>query len=174
MNCLASLDSTLFLGAAGARVALLKGGSIEFSEGFDRLTGRSAWNTPWGGPPDVRSLAGSNAGEIFANIHVGWIAKSSDLGANWIECIDGLEKDVHQVVVHPDRSETVLAATATGFYLSEDSGGLFERKPDPMPYHYQRAVACIPGSDTFLVSTSRGPHGNANARLYRTIDAAES
>lgn len=170
INCIAAAAGELIVGTERARVARVVGGKIEYLENFDRLDGRSEWNTPWGGPPDVRSLAISSSQNIYVDIHVGWIVRSSDRGATWTECRNGLEKDVHQVATHPDRDETVLAATATGFYISNDSGENFVRGTEPMAYYYQRACACFPGSETVLVSTSRGPHGDAGAKLYRTTD----
>ena len=37
---------------------------------FDALDCRSAWHTPWGGPPAVRSLADTPDGWVYADIHV--------------------------------------------------------------------------------------------------------
>ena len=168
INCIAEVGGDLYVGTEKARLARIVDGDIEFIESFDLISGRSEWNTPWGGPPDVRSLAVSSSGDIYADIHVGWIVRSSDGGATWVECRNGLEKDVHQVVAHPDRHQTVLAATARGFYISDDSGNSFVRKTEPMAYYYQRACSCFPGTETVLVSTSTGPHGNAGAKLYRS------
>ena len=40
-----------------------------------------------------------------------------------------------------------------------------------MPYYYQRACAVFPGTETYICSTSRGPHGDAEAILFRSEDS---
>ena len=124
--------------------------------------------------PDVRSLAVSADGTIYANIHVGWVVRSRDGGKTWENLREGLEMDVHQVATHPSDPATVFAATARGFYLSRDHGDTFTHQRSGMPYYYQRACACFPESDVYLVSTSRGPHSRVDAQLYRSDDAGEN
>ena len=141
---------------------------------FDRIPERSEWSTPWGGPPDVRSLAVSPGGAIYADIHVGWIVRSTDGGTNWSPCRNGLEKDVHQVATHPNDLQTVFASTARGFYISHDSGDTFARKSEPMPYYYGRACTVFPDSEVYLVSTSKGPHGDCAAKLFRSVDGGDT
>jgi hypothetical protein len=82
--------------------------------------------------------------------------------------------DVHQVAAHPEEPAVVFAATARGFHYSDDYGESFSRRRGDMPYLYQRACACFPNSGAYLVSTSRGPHGQADALLYRSDDAGET
>ena len=80
------------------------------------------------------------------------------------------DKDVHQVGTHPDYPDIVHAATARGFYISTSKGDTFEKKTGNMPYYYQRACAVLPGTTIYLCSTSRGPHGQADALLFRSAD----
>jgi photosystem II stability/assembly factor-like uncharacterized protein len=115
-------------------------------------------------------MAVATDGTIYANVHVGWIVRSRDGGDSWESVTKGLEKDVHQVAVDADDTAVVIAATARGFHLSHDHGETFERRTDPMPYHYQRACQAMPGSGVYLCSTSRGPHGQADALLFRSTD----
>ena len=75
---------------------------------------------------------------------------------------------MHQVAIH--HPNTVIAATAQGFHLSDDYGESFQRLSEPMPYYYQRACASFPESDIVLCTTSRGPHGQADALLFRSED----
>jgi len=170
-NCLVATGDGVFAGTADARLERVGSGSTERVPGFDAVAGRDEWGTPWGGPPDVRSLAVSTGGTVYADIHVGWIARSTDGGTTWEACRDGLEKDVHQVAAHPNEPNVVFAATARGFYLSEDEGKSFERRTEPMPFYYQRACICVPGTNSYLVTTSRGPHGQADAQVYRSEDS---
>jgi hypothetical protein len=171
LNCLLwTDDARLLAGTAEARLAWVSEDRIRFIESYDAIPERGEWDTPWGGPPDTRSLAVATDGTLYANIHVGWIARSVDRGESWACMREGLEKDVHQVAVHPEDPSIVFTATATGFHISRDRGESFVRKPGPMPYLYQRGCAWFPGGKTVLVSTSRGPHGQADALLYRSED----
>ena len=170
LNCLAwSPDGRLLAGTEGARVGWVRDGDVRWIEAFDRVPERPEWDTPWGGPADVRSLAGSTDGTLYANIHVGWIVASRDHGETWRSLTDGLDKDVHMVAAHPIRPEIVFAATANGFHISSDHGSRFAARTDGMPYHYQHAVACFPDRDVYLASTARHD-GGSGASLYRSED----
>jgi hypothetical protein len=174
LNCLAwTHEGKLLVGTAEARLGWVSDGNIDYIATFDRVPERVQWNTPWGGPPDTRSLAVSSNGDLYANIHVGWIVRSQDGGKTW-ECIqNGLEKDVHQVAAHPEIPAIVFAATARGFHISMDHGKSFVQKPGDMPYLYQRACVCFPDNGVYLVSTSRGPHGQADSLLFRSEDPGD-
>jgi hypothetical protein len=174
LNCLAwTREGKLLAGTEEARLGWVADGGIQYIDAFDAVPERGLWNTPWGGLPDTRSIAVSADGTIYANIHVGWIVRSKDGGKKW-NCIQkGLEKDVHQVAVDPENPDVVFSATARGFHISKDHGEGFVQKPGNMPYLYQRACTCFPGSQIYLASTSRGPHGQADALLYRTIDEGD-
>ncbi len=171
LNCICwTSDKRLLVGTESARLAWLSKGTLKFIDSFDKVPERSLWKTPWGGPPDVRSLAVSSDGTIYANVHVGWIVRSRDGGKTWKNLCEGLEMDVHQVSTHPSNPTIVFAATAEGFYLSKDYGETFSHQADGMPYRYQRACTCFPDRNVYLLSTSRGPHGYAEARIYRSED----
>jgi hypothetical protein len=171
LNCICwTSDRRLLVGTESARLAWLSDGDLEFIDSFDEVPERNLWVTPWGGPPDVRSLAVSSDGTIYANVHVGWIVRSKDGGKTWKNLREGLDMDVHQVAAHPSNPAIVFVATAEGFYLSKDYGETFTHQSNDMPYCYQRACVCFPDRDVYLLSTSRGPHGYAEARVYRSED----
>jgi len=169
LNCLLWTQQGLLIGTAEARLAWLHDDELEFITSFDEVSGRSNWTTPGGWAPDVRSLALDHNGTIYADIHVGWIVRSTDGGVTWEQVTEGLDKDVHQVNSHPTENGIVTAATARGFYISQDSGMSFKKRWDGFRQTYQRATDWFVGSDTILVSVSDGPHSN-NARLYRSED----
>ena len=175
LNCVCwTADNRLLVGTERARLAWVVDGELKFIDSFDAVPERKLCKTPWGGTPDVRSLTVSTDGTIYANIHVGWVVRSRDGGKTWENLQEGLEMDVHQVATHSSDPATVFAATASGFYLSRDYGDTFMHQRSDMPYYYQRACACFPESDVYLVSTSRGPHSRVDAQLYRSDDAGES
>ena len=175
LNCVAwTRKEQLLVGTAEARLGRVSGQAVVFLDSFDTVPERAEWNTPWGGPPDTRSLAVALDGTIYANIHVGWIVCSRDDGRTWQSVRTGLEKDVHQVAVDPVDPAIVFAATAQGFHISYDHGQAFSRMPGSMPYLYQRACTALPGGTAVLASTARGPHGQADALLYRSEDGGQT
>jgi len=127
--------------------------------GFDGAEGRTTWYTPWGGPPDTRSITEWDD-NVFVNVHVGGILHTSDHGETWSPTID-IDADVHQVAITED---LVLAACAGGLAVSPDRGASWEMRSDGLDAPYARAVVVC--GDTVLVSASGGPRGG-RAAIYR-------
>jgi len=157
-------DGAVAVGTSEAHLFLARDKGLEPVKDFDRAEGRERWHTPWGGPPDVRSLSASPDGALYANVHVGGILRSDDGGETWAPTAIPIEEDVHQVLAHPDRPGVVLAATAYGLASSEDRGANWETLDQGLEPHYARAVAAA--GDTVLLSASAGP-GGGQAALYR-------
>lgn len=164
LNCVLAAGDALLVGTSGAHVGRLSNGELELCGGFESVEGRDRWYTPWGGPPDVRSLAGGDAGEIYVNVHVGGIMRSDDAGRSWRQLID-IDLDVHEVRT---AARLVLAASARGLARSPDRGETWRFDAHGLHAPYCRAVAVSGGS--ILVSASVGPHGG-RAALYRTAPA---
>lgn len=86
IECLLILDESplrLIIGSAEAHLYRFQDGKTERIDTFDHMPVREHWHTPWGGPPDVRSLAATPDGWIYADIHVGSIIRSPDRGDTW-------------------------------------------------------------------------------------------
>lgn len=158
-NCLLPTSSGVLVGTSEARLMRRSGGALEVVEGFGRVAHRDDWYTPWGGPPDVRSLAG-DATTLFANVHVGGIPRSRDGGDTWEPTVD-IDADVHQVFAHDG---WVLAAAARGLLTSEDHGESWVLADEGLHGSYCRAVAVA--GDTVLLSASTGPFSK-QAAVYR-------
>lgn len=160
VHCLLAIPGGLLAGTAEGGLVRLEGDHLVEVEGFAAAPGREDWYTPWGGPPDTRSLASAPDGTLFANVHVGGIARSRDAGGTWEPTID-VDADVHQVVVADGR---VLAAAAEGLAVSDDEGETWRWETGGLHATYARAVA-VAGEDV-LVSASEGPGGKRSG-LYR-------
>lgn len=160
LNCVAVTGDGVLVGADRARLFRLEGDSLVEDRDFATAPGRDQWHTPWGGPPDVRSLAEGPDGVLYINVHVGGILRGE--GGRYRPTLD-IDADVHQVVAHPGRPGTVLAACARGLARSDD-GNRFEFVTRGLAHHYCRAVAVA--GDTVVISASRGP-GGGDARLHR-------
>jgi hypothetical protein len=159
-RCLLPSDDGALVGTSEAHLFLVDPSSAEQVEGFEMVEGRGDWFTPWGGPPDVRSL--SRAGEwVHVNVHVGGIVRSRDR-ASWQPTID-IHSDVHEVLAVED-SDRVLAATAWGLAESNDAGESWGFEDDGLHATYCRAVAV--SDEIVLMSASLGPRGG-RAAVYR-------
>lgn len=160
LNCIEIGSDVVWIGATEARLFRLDDGELTEDQAFADAPGRDGWYTPWGGPPDVRSLARDPSGTLFVNVHVGGIIRYDDEGP--IPTIDQ-DADVHQVITHPTLPGLVLAACARGLARSGD-GRVFDFRDEGLHAPYCRAVAAI--GDTVLVSASTGPR-TSRARIYR-------
>ena len=161
--CILVNGTDVWAGTSGAHLLVVREGDLKPVTSFDEVEGRERWSTPWGGPPDVRSLDVDEDDVLFASVHVGGIVRSLDDGENWLPCGE-IDWDVHQVVTVPEYAATVLAACAVGMALSTDAGETWEIEDRGLHATYCRAVAVA--GDYVLLSVSQGP-GGEQACLYR-------
>jgi hypothetical protein len=166
-TCLAMTADGLLVGTEQAHLRRLAGSRLEPVESFEAVEGRESWYTPWGDPADVRSISVDAAGTIYVNVHVGGVVRSTDAGRTWTPMLD-IEVDVHQVLAHPTRPGTVLAAAAAGLGMSGDGGHSWNFFTEGLHAHYLRAVAV--SAETCLVTASTGPSGRRAAVYRRPLD----
>lgn len=168
-TCLLKEDGTFLVGTAEAHLLRVSGdaAAVEPVASFDEAEGRSSWYTPWGGPPDTRSLSRSPDGTVYVNVHVGGILRSEDGLSGWTPTID-VDADVHQVLARADGF--VEAATAYGLARSADRGVSWTFEREGLHADYSRAVAVA--VDWLLLSASTGPRGDQAGVYRRPLDAA--
>jgi hypothetical protein len=169
LTCVAGDARRALLGTARAHLLTADLGddvpALAPVESFEQAPGRSAWYTPWGGPPDVRSVAGLG-GAVYVNVHVGGILASGDDLRAWKPTID-IDADVHQVIAGvrtEDPRRYVLAAAAHGLHESWDDAGTWTLSARSLHAPYCRAVAV--GEHHVFVTASTGPRGG-RAAMYR-------
>ena len=154
---------TLLIGTdEGAYVYRLVGeeGPAERVVAFDELECREDWYTPWGGPPAVRTLAKTQDGFCYADIHVGSIMRSHDEGISWKPVTPELHKDVHQVTTCPADDNRVYANTQNGVYVSADRGHSWENRIEGLPRRYGTGIAVHPTDPDLMIATvQNGPRG---------------
>ena len=146
----------------GAYVYRLVGeeGPAERVVAFDELECRKDWYTPWGGPPAVRTLAKTQDGFCYADIHVGSIMRSHDEGISWKPVTPELHKDVHQVTTCPADDNRVYANTQNGVYVSADRGHSWENRIEGLPRRYGTGIAVHPTDPDLMIATvQNGPRG---------------
>lgn len=161
-HCLLPIPSGLLVGTSQAHLFALQGDTLMPIRSFDTVPGRETWHTPWGAPPDVRSMAVDPCGRLYVNVHVGGVVRSTDDGKSWTPTID-VHADVHDVRVDPT-SGVVLAASARGLAISDDQGESWRFETSGLPDRYSRAVAVAGG--TILLTASTGPY-TKRAAVYR-------
>jgi hypothetical protein len=159
-TCLATTDADVFVGTSEARLFRVIEQNLEPMASFDDVRGRAGWYTPWGGPPDTRSMSEWDDA-IYVNVHVGGVLRTEDRGATWQPTID-IDADVHQVTT---AEGLVLAACASGLAVSADRGRTWAVRSDGLEARYSRAVTIC--GDVVLVSASNGPRGG-NSGVYRS------
>ena len=158
-TCLAFMKDDVLVGSSQARLFRVVGDGLEPVAAFDRAEGRSTWYTPWGGPPDTRSISEWDEA-VYVNVHVGGILRTEDRGETWTPTID-IDADVHQVTT---ANGLVLAASAGGLAMSTDLGRAWAFRSEGLEAQYSRAVTVC--GDAVLISASRGPRGG-HAAVYR-------
>ena len=168
-NCLLPTAAGLFVGTSEAHLFTLRGEALEPLCPFDKVQGRQDWYTPWGDPPEVRSISADPSGTVYVNVHVGGVVRSTDGGRSWKPTID-VHADVHQVLFDPG-SGRVLAASARGLAVSNDGGASWQFDTKGRHGNYLRAVAVAGG--TVLVTASTGPSTSHAAVYRRPLDGGE-
>lgn len=158
-NCVADTQAGVVVGTSEAHLYRVGDAATERVPSFDEVRGRDEWYTPWGGPPDARSISEDDEA-VYVNVHVGGIVRTDDEGATWEPTID-IHADVHRVWAITD---LVLAACARGLAVSEDRGRSWSIRTDGLHAVYCRGVAVC--GDAVLVSASNGPRGG-RAAVYR-------
>jgi hypothetical protein len=149
----------ILIGTTQARlVRVTEHAEIGFVDSFDSAPGRETWFTPWGGPPDTRTIS-EDGEQVYVNVHVGGILRSRDEGSTWEPTIE-VGADVHQVATGAGR---VYAAGAQGLSMSGDGGESWELHAAGLHATYCRALA-VCGS-RLLLSASTGP-GRGQAAVY--------
>ena len=163
-NCVVPTDGGVLIGAREAVLYEYDGEQVVRRQDFDDAPGRDAWFTPWGGPPDVRSMGRDVDGSIYLNVHVGGVLVYRQTDPVWRDTMD-IHADVHQVIAHPDRARVALVASARGLGVTGDGAKEWSFRSRGMHADYCRAVAV--SGDTVYVSASLGSRGR-DAAVYRT------
>lgn len=181
MTCCLAVDEAVYAGTEGPYLLRVRGERrVERVDGFDVVDGRESWfagsavvdGEVVGPPLEVRSLTGSSDGRVLlAGVHVGGIPRSVDGGLTWHPTID-IEWDVHEVCIHPERPEAVIAACGVGLGVSTDGGASWTLDRPEFGETHCSAVA-FSGGD-LLVSVSDGPFASHGTVLRRPIDAPGS
>ncbi len=139
---------------------------------------------------------------VYAGVEVGGVIVSHDGGRTWAELHEGLHDDVHWMACSPnphpnpppfgaatnrggDHSSPVkrermagglilYAATAAGFYRSDDAGDSWHRSDRGMDRHYAYCVARMVGeAENLLLVAASGPSAD-DSLLFRSDNGGKA
>jgi hypothetical protein len=158
-SCMADTRAGVVLGTSEAHLYRVAGRGLERVGSFEKAEGRDEWFTPWGGPPDIRSIT-EDGDTVYVNVHVGGILRSADHGESWEPTIE-IGSDIHRVTTGHGR---VYAAGASGLHVSRDRGSSWTSSDEGLHASYCRSIAVC--GDSILLSASTGPRGGRSA-VYR-------
>jgi hypothetical protein len=164
--CMAIAGERVLVGTAEAHLLAIEP-ELSVVRSFDRIPTRDRWYTPWGGPPDTRSVSVTADGTVLVNVHVGGVWRED--GDEWDEVIP-VDNDTHQILAAPHDPSLVVAAAAVGFGESHDGGRTFTWTTDGLHATYCRAVAIT--DDNVLVTASTGPFTEHAAVYARPLDSS--
>ena len=179
LSCCVPIGDSIFVGTEDARILrVASDGTSHVLAGFDAVAGRDQWYAGTAivdgkliGPPlGIRSMAATCDGSVLlANVHVGGVPRSVDLGRTWEPTI-AIAHDVHQVCTHPTRPDIAIAAAAIGLCISRDSGTTWAIEQDGLHARHCSAVAF--GRRDIFVSASSDPFAAQGAVYRRPIDGS--
>ena len=180
------IPTTVFLGTAGGIYRSLDAGDRWewMRDGFPAIE-PSSFSAP------ITSLAidHSNPDIIYAgtgdsNHHIhgqGRIYKSEDNGEHWRIVNNGqanLHPDaiVYSILVHPQESNTLLASTDHGVYLSSDSGVNWEPTNTGLPHTNARKMVMDPTNpNTLYLTINSTPNEHPwLGGVYKSLDGGET
>lgn len=159
-NCMADTRAGVLLGTSEGHLYRIAGKGLERVHSFERAPGRKEWFTPWGGPPDTRSIT-EDRDTVYVNVHVGGVLRSSDRGESWQPTID-IGDDIHRVTTGHGR---IYAAGAGGLSVSQDKGNTWGVSDDGLRGSYCRSVSVC--GNAVLLSAADGPRGG-HSGVYRS------
>lgn len=126
------------------------------SERFLDLPSREQWNTlRHRNEAHVRSLVTHFQAprRVIAGVEVGGVHVSDDGGVTWDERRDDVHDDIHHLLATD--SDTLVAATGTGLYRTEDGGQSWVRLDTDFDYRYFREV--VQFEESLVTASARNP-----------------
>jgi len=147
--------------------------------GFQELPSRDEWHTPrHRNEAHVRSLGvhPDAPDRVIAGVEVGGVHVSEDRGETWSERRDGLQGDVHHVLVVG--SDEYVGSCGDGLYRTQDAGRSWTRLDTDLDHRYFREAILV--DERLYAAAARDPPGTwrgengADAILVESPDCGDS
>ena len=159
---LAGTGGRALVGTSGAHLLQVGPDRGPVADGaFETIAGRRAWTSPWGGPPDVRSVTAGPDGPVVG-VYAGGVWRPD--GDRWVEAVPAAAEAM-QVVA---RGKVVAVAAGTGVGQSTDGGRSWDWRDDGLHASSCRAVAVT--ERWLVVAAGAGPDAGRSALYRRPVD----
>lgn len=148
-------------------------------EGFQDLPSRDEWHTPrHRNEAHIRSLCvhPDAPKRVVAGVEVGGVHVSDDGGETWTERSEGVQNDVHHVLVLG--ADEYVASCGGGLYRTRDSGESWTRLDTDVDHRYFREAFAFEGR--LYAAAARGPPGTwqgehgTDAALFESEDDGDT
>jgi photosystem II stability/assembly factor-like uncharacterized protein len=173
--------SRLYAGTHPAHLYVSEDNGISWQElkGLQELPSRDSWRLPrHRNEAHVRSLGvhPDAPGRLIAGIEVGGVHVSEDNGETWTERRDGLQNDIHHVLILG--AEEYIASTGGGLYRTRDSGRSWTRLDENLDHSYFREAFKTNGHLFAAAARQSPPHWSGgrgtDAALFESTDGGDS
>lgn len=165
-----------YAGTEPAAIYYSRDGGRNWNESPDvpRYREQNNWFLPYS--PEAGCIRGFSFSEQvgYAAVEVGGMLVSHDFGEHWTLTQElntlrpneqDIHSDVHRVYIHPESSQTVIAPTGGGLYISEDGAETW----DLLNPNYCRAAWSAESDwNEIVFGPADGP--DRNGRIVRTTD----
>jgi photosystem II stability/assembly factor-like uncharacterized protein len=153
-------------------------------DGLHTLGGMEHWTFPHA-PffPHVKAIGLANGDPklVLGAIEEGWLVRSTDGGASWVNLTAGPEFDSHTVYAMPDNEKVLVSSSGKGVYRSEDGGDHFVPANEGLHSRYLAQIAVHPEKPKVLFTAGaevpppgwRRPEG-ARSQFYRSENQGQS
>jgi photosystem II stability/assembly factor-like uncharacterized protein len=162
-----------------------KGQSWRELTGFRKTPNVEKWFFP--PPPRIGHVKDIviDGDRLLVGVEIGSLSVSTDFGATFTELDvdpDVRERDIHRVLVHPDRPDRLIVANGiVGLVTSEDRGKTFQRNKMPDKANYPDAIVLHPDNPdlVFMTAGTGWPSnwyvaGRGRGKILRSRDGGKS
>lgn len=161
--CVSPDGERLYAGTHPAHLYVSETGGESWRElaGFQELPSREEWYTPrHRNEAHIRSLDShpDAPDRVIAGVEVGGVHLSEDRGETWQERRDGVQDDVHHVLVQGPKA--YIASCGDGLYRTRDAGRSWTRLDEGLDHRYFREALVHDGR--LYAAAARGSPGTWN------------
>lgn len=168
----------IYAGAEPAAVFISDDGGATWreSEGVRAIRDARSWKFPssnWESHIRYLMVCEDDPRYVYAAGQVGGLLRSEDGGESWIEVLEGIDPDVHAVLQHPARPQTLYLVCGGGgpvdevdsptwtppplpqgrpFYRSDDRGKTWSCISAAFDRHFGIAMAAVPAAPVTLIA----------------------
>ncbi len=146
---------------------------------FQEHPARGKWHFFRPMQPHVRAIATEPDGErVYVGIEEGGFLASEDFGRTFKDRSEGVDEDLHSIVIHPEDPDCIFALTGGGLFATRDRGGRWRHLKEGLDRGYLVPMLILPESGALLAGAGNNPPPawrtkGADASIYRSLDRGD-